>query len=62
MRVSRAKRRFNRWARYVKKTGSRPASKWLGGNHWGMAKAHVDVMTARRAAPRGLRSPWWVVR
>jgi hypothetical protein len=62
MRVSRAKRRFNRWARYVASTGSQSASKWTAGNHWGLAKAHMDVMTARRAAPHGLRSPWWVAR
>lgn len=60
MRVSRAKRRLNRWYRYVDRTGTISSNKAHRPYHWGLVKAFNDVMYAQRYAPLGVREPWMV--
>ncbi len=59
MRVSRAKRRWLKWARYVANTGTRTAAKGTGGWHVGHARAFDDVHFAKRSAPSGARQPYY---
>lgn len=61
MRVSRAKRRWLRWGRYVAATQTRAnrGRRWGTDIHVGQTKAHYDVMHARRYAPIGLRVVWY---
>lgn len=58
VRVSKAKRRWLRWARYVAKTGT-TGPRWSGGYHWGHTRAYEDVANAKRYAPIGLRLPYF---
>lgn len=59
MRVSRAKRRWLAWCRYVDATQTRanPRRHWGTDVHTGQARAYQDVLYARRAAPHGVRTP-----
>lgn len=57
MNASKARRRFMRWQRYVKKyNGNTGCSRWV--YHGGYVRAHWGAMTAQRAAPTGIRVPW----
>lgn len=60
MRVSRAKRRWIRWCRYVDQTQTQtgPSKHW-GGFHQGQANAYADYMFAKRYVPRGARWVWY---
>lgn len=61
MRASRAKRRWLAWCRYVAATQTQasPGRHWGTGIHTGQARAYQGVMYARRAAPRGVRTPFY---
>lgn len=59
MRASRAKRRWLAWCRYVDATQTRANGRWGTDIHAGQARAYQDVMFARRAAPRGMRVPFY---
>lgn len=60
MRVSRAKRRWIKWCRYVDKTQSRTSLAALrSGAHLGQVDAYADYMFAHRYVPRGARYVWY---
>lgn len=61
MRVSRAKRRWLRWCRYIQRTQSQANahSKWGTYAHDGQARAYSDAMYAKRYYPKGVREPWY---
>lgn len=61
MRVSRAKRRWLRWCRYVDKTQTlaNRSRGWGTDAHTGQAKAYADVMYAGRWVPNGIRPVWY---
>lgn len=60
MRVSKAKRRWMKWQRYVNRTKTKSTHKYLAGNHRGMVWAYDDAMFANRYVPKGARDVWLI--
>jgi hypothetical protein len=61
VRVSRAKRRWLRWCRYVATTQTRanPTRHRATDAHNGQVNAYADYMYAHRWVPRGVRYVWY---